>query len=546
MKTETAGREFSELETFWMCMRCYSEEVGTALHMLAFVFASIVTRGVLYKMISDIVFELEGSVNLLGAVKRIFMYRIGILVIEGLTTILFESSMCVFQAKTYVRSITNILGNEVPGRFDMTSGKSQYFISKGIEGLSKIVKVVFVDVVSRFIYVQIDLYRIYSNYGSRYLGIGLALLLVGLFIHVRGTFAVLRCRRSLNRARAQTDKRIYEILSNYETIKSYQTEEREAHVFQETILPWRGAFIHMKRVLATLEMAHSLLFRVAAFMTVAALCKYGQANGNRVRNMYSLIADYDKSVEDISSIYGKLRAAILNSTMVLQYLNKELGNRRRASIEYFHEALEFRNVDFALGEMSILKNLSFSIRKGEKVAVHGRNGAGKSTVFKLILRLLEPSHGSILIDGIPICSTTTRSYRSLFTYIPQQADLFDDTVYNNLRYGNDRSYGEIIEECRRLNIHDEILRLNLGYNTVVGESGRNVSGGLKQKIYCVRGLLRESFIYLFDEPINNLDEASANALTDIILDPKLSKKTFLVICHNMKTVERFSRHLVLE
>lgn len=536
----------SDYEVFWLCMKYYFKEIAAAPQILLFVVASITVRGILYAVISDIVFELEGCTDLPGAVTRIFLYRIGILAIEGTSDILFESSMGSFQTRGSIRAVANILGNEVPGRLDMTSGRSQYFISKGVEGLSKIIKVVFIDVVGRFVYIQIDLYRIYSRYGHNYLVVGMVLLAVGLFIHVKGIFVVLSCRRRLNSARTQTDKKIYEILLNYDTIKAYQTEGEEAVSFKRNIDPWGSAFIQMKKVVAVLGMAHSLLFRISAYTIVLVLCKYNDADGNRVRNMYSLISSYDRSVEDISTIYGKLRTAILNGSMVLQYLGREgKGEEQGARIEYFHDRLEFRDVTFIATGAVVLERLSFVARKGDKIAIYGKNGVGKSTILKLILRLVEPTSGDIMVDDIPISNADMRDYRSLITYVPQQADLFDDSIYNNLRYGNKRSYGEIIEECKRFGIHDEIVRLRNGYNSQVGERGGYISGGLRQKIYCIRALLRDSSIYLLDEPTSNFDEESIDMLMNVIMDQRFSSRTFLVICHNMEIVKRFPRCLRL-
>jgi ABC-type multidrug transport system fused ATPase/permease subunit len=194
----------------------------------------------------------------------------------------------------------------------------------------------------------------------------------------------------------------------------------------------------------------------------------------------------------------------------------------------------------------VINKLNFVIKKGDKIVVHGRNGAGKSILFRLILRLMSPMEGGIFMDGLPISKIKMKSYRSLISYIPQRADLFDDTVYNNLRYGNEKSYSEIIEECRRLNIHKEILKLSSGYNTVVGERGELISGGLRQKVYCARAMLKDSFIYLFDEPISSLDSSSAALLIDIILSPKFSHKTFLVICNNPNIIEKFPKSLHLD
>tara|TARA_X000000950_G_scaffold196958_1_gene237074 strand:+ start:34181 stop:35842 length:1662 start_codon:yes stop_codon:yes gene_type:complete len=210
-------------------------------------------------------------------------------------------------------------------------------------------------------------------------------------------------------------------------------------------------------------------------------------------------------------------------------------------------AISFEDVQFAYPDGSLaLKGLSFDVQPGETVAIVGPSGAGKSTIFNLLLRLYDPTSGAVKLDGKTVSGLRGADVRGAMALVAQDAALFDDTVANNIglgRLGADRS--EIEAAARHANAADFIANLSDGYETQVGEFGRNLSGGQRQRIALARAILRDAPILLLDEATSALD-AESEARVQAALSDFSEDRTTLVIAHRLSTVRNADRILVLE
>lgn len=209
--------------------------------------------------------------------------------------------------------------------------------------------------------------------------------------------------------------------------------------------------------------------------------------------------------------------------------------------------IEFKNVTFAYPEtqVPVLKDVSFTIKQGEKVAILGRIGSGKSTIAKLLLKLYEPQSGSILIDGIDIKQIDPADLRKSIGYIPQDINLFKGTIkeniLNNYRYYTD----EEMLKVSKIGGVDEFVKTHpLGYDMPIGERGLGLSGGQKQTVGIARALLSQANTLLFDEPTNAMDQASESH-TIQKLKPIIKDKTLLFVTQKMNTLELCDRIIVL-
>jgi subfamily B ATP-binding cassette protein MsbA len=209
-------------------------------------------------------------------------------------------------------------------------------------------------------------------------------------------------------------------------------------------------------------------------------------------------------------------------------------------------AIEVRNLSFAYDDKVVLRNVSFSIRKGEKVAVVGPSGAGKSTLIDLLCRFYDPTDGEILWDGRPLTDFSAARLRRRMGVVTQDGVLFNDSVRNNIAYGTDEYDDERIRAAARAAYADEFIQaLPHGYDTLIGERGGRLSGGQRQRLAIARALLRDPEILVLDEATSALD-AESEMMVQKAIDVLTHERTCIIIAHRLSTVVNADRILVLQ
>jgi len=213
----------------------------------------------------------------------------------------------------------------------------------------------------------------------------------------------------------------------------------------------------------------------------------------------------------------------------------------------FKESIEFRNVSFKYDKEYVLKDISFTIHKGQTVALVGKSGSGKSTMVDLLPRFMDTTKGEVLIDGIPVTDYKIKSLRSLMGIVSQQSILFNDTFKNNIAFG---SKGEVTDEriinaAMVANAHEFIVETEEGYEHGVGESGGKLSGGQKQRISIARAVMANPPVLILDEATSALDTESERLVQDAIIK-LMQNRTSIVIAHRLSTIKHADLILVID
>ena len=212
----------------------------------------------------------------------------------------------------------------------------------------------------------------------------------------------------------------------------------------------------------------------------------------------------------------------------------------------FDSEIEFKNISFKYQDEYVLKNFSLTISKGKTVALVGQSGSGKSTIANLITRFYDVNKGQILIDGIDIRDLTTSSLRALLGIVTQDAILFNESIKNNLKLGNDNATDkEIIEALKVANAWEFVKDLPEGINTNIGDSGNKLSGGQKQRLSIARAVLKSPPIMVLDEATSALDTESER-LVQIALENMMKNRTSIVIAHRLSTIQNADEIVVLK
>jgi len=268
--------------------------------------------------------------------------------------------------------------------------------------------------------------------------------------------------------------------------------------------------------------------------------------------IFLLFKLYDP-IRKFAYFYNSFQQAMGAGASIFSFFDTKDDVKERphaAAMPHFSSCIRFENVGFSYstekGESQILHNVDLEVRAGELLALVGPSGAGKSTLVNLIPRFFDVSSGRILIDGRDIREMTLSSLRRQVAQVTQETILFNDTVRNNIAYGQPDTKNELVEQAAHNALaHDFIMRMPQGYATVIGEKGFRLSGGERQRLAIARAILKDAPILILDEATSSLD-AESESLVQAALSNLMQGRTTLVIAHRLGTIRRANRIAVLE
>ena len=361
-------------------------------------------------------------------------------------------------------------------------------------------------------------------------------------------------KREMNQLDAQAAACAADSLLNFETVKYFNNEMYEKNRYD--------AILEKKEDAAS-RVLHSFKFLSAgqqSIIVVAMIFLLWHAANGVVRGSLSLgdlvlintfLVQLYSPLSSLGVTYREIKQSFIDLEKMYGILNSppEITDQPSAfPLQCLKGEVHFWQVDFSYqpGGRKILHQLEFRIPAGHTVAVVGHSGAGKSTLAKLLFRFYDVESGQIVIDGQDIRAVTQASLRQAIAIVPQDTVLFNDTIAHNIAYAKvGAGQHEIEAAARSAHIHEFIMSLPQGYETMVGERGLKLSGGEKQRIAIARALLKNPAILIFDEATSSLDSRSEQAI-QLALDDLAQKKTTLIIAHRLSTVIHAHQILVMD
>ena len=274
-----------------------------------------------------------------------------------------------------------------------------------------------------------------------------------------------------------------------------------------------------------------------------------QLDAETLLQLYALLAAIADPVRKLSSVYTRIQSGSAASDRIFHFMDRQAKVLRNSSgprLQPHHQDIEFRDVCFSYNPgHSILTGVHLHVKHGETIAIVGKNGSGKTTLLNLLPRFHDPDHGSIFIDGLDVRTVNLRSLRQQVGIVTQDAILFDDTIYNNIAYGNKLRRKRTSSGWRNWRTDGFILKQANGYDTRIGEAGLQISGGQRQRRALARALLSDPAILILDEFTSQYDAESEAILHDG-LRVFLKGRTTFIITHRLNTLEVADRVVVVD
>jgi ATP-binding cassette subfamily B protein len=420
----------------------------------------------------------------------------------------------------------------------------------GIENISRMALMTFVPTIVEFALV---LAVCAWEFDWRYVGVVLAMIVLYLWFTVRATDWRIGIRRTMNESDSDANTKAIDSLLNYETVKYFGAEEREARRYDGSMAAYERASIKSYTSLAVLNAGQAMIFTTALTLCMAMAgldVTAGRASVGQFVMVNALLLQLFIPLNFMGMVYREIKQSLIDIERMMDVLAvaPEVADRPGAcALAVAGGTIRFDNVRFGYDPgRVILDGLTFEVPAGSVVAIVGPSGAGKSTVSRILLRFYDVWGGRVTIDGQDLRDVAQRSLRAAIGVVPQDTVLFNDTILYNIRYGRPDATDAEVEEAARLAQIDGFIRaLPDGYCTMVGERGLKLSGGEKQRVAIARTILKAPPILILDEATSALDSHTERQIQNA-LDEVARNRTTLVIAHRLSTIVGADNILVLE
>ena len=506
----------------------------------------------------DTLSNLEGQMDLLfgipiAALAAYGLARLSYIVFNEIRDAVFSKVSQHAVRQVAIKVFTHLHALSIRFHLERKTGALNRFIDRGTTGIQFLLSFVAFNILPTLFEVLLVCGILWYLYGISYALV--TAVTIGIYVWL--TFGItawrIRIRRKMNDAENEASTRQVDSLLNFETVRYFNNESHELTRVDEALQTYEQAAVKSRESLSLLNVSQAavVISGITIMLIMAAL---NIRNGTMTVGGFVVVNTYlmqlSIPLNFLGTVYREIRQALVDMENMFTLLEevpeiKDLPGAQPLSSP--RGDIRFTDVHFGYdAQRVILHGISFQVKAGEKVAIVGPTGAGKSTISRLLLRFYDPNSGRIAVDGLDLQEITQASLRDAIGVVPQDTVLFNDTIYYNIAYGDPSADEQhIYEAARTARIHDFIVQLPAGYQTRVGERGLKLSGGEKQRVAIARAVLKNPTVFFFDEATSSLDSATESDI-QTNLDDISSGRSTLIIAHRLSTVVSADRILVLD
>ena len=518
--------------------------------------ASVSTPLVLGEAVNSLT-ELSAGINLFMLVPVALIVGYGVARIISFTFVAIRDALFSKVSQHSIRQISlnmfkHLHNLSLQFHLNRQTGALAKYIDRGTKGIDFLLRYVLFNVVPTFFEIFLVSGILFYLYGPWYAVV--TLTTIGLYSYL--TFQITEWRNVFRKRMNQADNNIstkmIDSLLNFETVKYFNNEAYEFNRLDKSLEDYELAANQSRHSLSLLNIAQTFIIMLGITIMLV-MSAFGIKNGDIDVGGFVVINAYMlqlyQPLNFLGSVYREIRQALTDMENMFSLL--EVSQVSKDDLEDMPQSnvaeIRFDKVSFDYDiRRTIIKNISFTVPNGKKVAIVGPTGAGKSTISRLLFKFYDPKEGGVYINNININKISQESLRKMIGVVPQDTVLFNDTIYYNIAYGNtDASKEEVIMAAKNADIHNFISTLPDGYETIVGERGLKLSGGEKQRVAIARTILKNPKIFFFDEATSALDSSTEKEIQKN-LESVSKDKTTLIIAHRLSTAANADNIIVLD
>lgn len=551
----TRAGDLKTLRTLVPFLWQYRGRVVLALASLIFAKAANVTIPLILKQIVD---RLDVNnpallITPLGLLAAYGLLRLSSSLFNEMRDSIFARVRHGAMRSVSVRTLEHLHQLSLRFHLERKTGGITRDIERGTRSVSSLLNYMVFSIIPTLVEVLMVVGILLANYSIWFAAITLGAVV----IYIGFTFLItewrMKYRIAMNALDSTANTQAIDSLINYETVKYFGNEDHELRRFDHSLQQWEEAAVKSQTSLSALNVGQAAIIAIAV-TAVMVLAARGVVSGALTLGDLVLVNAFLLQLfiplNFLGIVYSQLKHSLEDLRRMFELLHREpeiVDRPDAADLVPGDGDVRFDDVSFAYeAERPILHNISFRVAPGKKIAVVGPSGAGKSTLARLLFRFYDVSSGRILVNRQDISQVSQSSLRASIGIVPQDTVLFNDSLYYNIAYANPNAGQDDVTRAARLaNIHDFIVSLPRGYDTVVGERGLKLSGGEKQRVAIARAILKSPRILIFDEATSNLDSQSEQVILEA-LKSLSANHTTLVIAHRLSTIVDADTILVME
>lgn len=376
----------------------------------------------------------------------------------------------------------------------------------------------------------------------------LATIAIGVFINSLVQNKMDRLTTVLLKIRINLSAKTLEYVKGISVLKAFGKNKEIAKELEDSISATRKGFLDIEKIMAPIQLLYLAVFKLGIVAIIGtSLLRFWNGNLNPTKAIMLIVASFVvfSGIEMVGGMQNLKGIAVQDLDSVMKLRSLKMIDEGE-EVEINESSVELKDVSFSYGDGELFHKLNLTIPSGKTTAIVGFSGSGKTTLCNLVSRFWDVTGGEVIVGGKNVKDFNYDAFLADFSFVFQDVYLFDDTVRNNIKFGNqDATDEEMMEVAKKARCHDFIMSLPDGYDTVLQEGGSNLSGGERQRISIARAMLKPSKIVILDEATSSIDPENEKQLLQA-LEYLLKDKTTIVIAHKLNTIKNADQIIVLE